>query len=267
MITGRRRGGICGLRWRHIDFDRGQLIVERNLVQPRTTLIEKHTKSGTQPRLALDPRTLSLLAEHRDCAVERCKALGCGLARDAYVFSLSPDGSTPYKPRLVSQRYRRLAKSLQLRSTRFHSRRHYSATELIAAGVDVRTVAGRLGQSGGGTTTLRVYADWVVAADQRAAATMAGIIPQPVVAPHGPRGPYEVIAAELRTQVVAGQFAPGSQLPTMVDLAAMYDVSVGTVNRAVALLRGEGLVDVSVAAERLSLNPQPRRRTRHARWR
>src|SRR5262249_2388098 len=33
---------------------------------------------------------------------------------------------------------------------------HYSATELVAAGVDVRTVAGRLGQSGGGTTTLRV---------------------------------------------------------------------------------------------------------------
>jgi site-specific recombinase XerD len=38
-----------------------------------------------------------------------------------------------------------------------HQLRHYSATELIAAGVDIRTVAGRLGHSGGGTTTLRVY--------------------------------------------------------------------------------------------------------------
>jgi site-specific recombinase XerD len=34
-----------------------------------------------------------------------------------------------------------------------HQLRHYSATELIAAGVDVRTFAGRLGHGGGGTTT------------------------------------------------------------------------------------------------------------------
>jgi integrase len=245
MITGRRRGEVCGLRWRHVDFDRSQLIVERNIVQPRTTLIEKHTKSGTQPRLALDPHTLSLLAEHRERAAERCRALGCELSLDAYVFSLSPDGSTPYKPRSVSQRYRRLAAAQQLRSTRFHALRHYSATELIAAGVDVRTVAGRLGQSGGGTTTLRVYADWVVAADQRAAATMAGIIPRPVVTPRGARGPYEVIASELRDQITSGQLAPGSSLPTVVQLAATHGVSAGTANRAVAVLRNEGLIDAS----------------------
>jgi hypothetical protein len=38
-----------------------------------------------------------------------------------------------------------------------HQLRHYSATELIAAGVDVRAVAGRLGNGGGGSTTLRAY--------------------------------------------------------------------------------------------------------------
>jgi integrase len=41
--------------------------------------------------------------------------------------------------------YRRMAIRLKLRSTRLHSLRHYSATELLAAGVDLRTVAGRLG--------------------------------------------------------------------------------------------------------------------------
>jgi site-specific recombinase XerD len=46
--------------------------------------------------------------------------------------------------------------------------RHYSATELIAAGVDVRTVAGRLGHGGGGATTLRVYAAWLAATDKKA---------------------------------------------------------------------------------------------------
>jgi integrase len=245
MITGRRRGEVSGLRWRHVDFERGQLIVEKNIVQPRSTVIEKDTKSGSQPRLALDPKTLTLLAEHRERLAGRCAALGIDLSDDAYLFSLSLDGSTPYKPRSISQRYRRLAKAQGLRSTRFHALRHYSATELIAAGVDVRTVAGRLGQSGGGTTTLRVYADWVVAADQRAAVTMAGIMPSPVVLPRRPREAYELIAAELRGQIERGQLPPGSQLPTVVDLATTYSVAVGTINRAIALLRESGLIEVS----------------------
>jgi integrase len=59
------------------------------------------------------------------------------------------------------------------RSRAFHSLRHYSATELVAAGVDTRTVAGRLGHSGGGATTLRVYSVWVAESDQRAAAVLA----------------------------------------------------------------------------------------------
>lgn len=73
---------------------------------------------------------------------------------------------------------------------------------------------------------------------------MAGIMPRPTVV-RGPLAPYEVIAAELREQLESGRLAPGSQLPTTVDLAATYAVSVGTVNRAVALLRSEGLIDVS----------------------
>ena len=60
-----------------------------------------------------------------------------------------------------------------------------------------------------------------------------------------PRGPYEVIAAELREQIESGQLAPGMQLPTVVDLAATYDVAAGTVNRAIALLRNDEMIDVS----------------------
>jgi len=51
-----------------------------------------------------------------------------------------------------------MATKLKLRSTRLHSLRHYSATELVAAGVDLRTVAGRLGHGSSGATTLKVYA-------------------------------------------------------------------------------------------------------------
>jgi site-specific recombinase XerD len=76
----------------------------------------------------------------------------------------------------VTQRYGRLVARLGIKS-HLHALRHYSATELIAAGVDVRTVAGRLGHGGGGATTLRVYAAWLSEADQRAAGVLAGRMP------------------------------------------------------------------------------------------
>jgi integrase len=60
-----------------------------------------------------------------------------------------------------------------------HALRHYSATELLTAGVDVRTVAGRLGHGGGGATTLRVYAAFVDEADRRAAEILGSRMKRP----------------------------------------------------------------------------------------
>ena len=82
----------------------------------------------------------------------------------------------PTNPDSVTQRYKRMANSLKIDTT-LKSLRHYSATELISAGVDVRTVAGRLGHGGGGATTLRVYTAWTSEADQRAARVVSGRMP------------------------------------------------------------------------------------------
>ncbi len=49
----------------------------------------------------------------------------------------------------------------------------------ITAGVDLRTVAGRLGHGGGGATTLRVYAAWVGESDRRAAEILGGRMRRP----------------------------------------------------------------------------------------
>jgi integrase len=64
-----------------------------------------------------------------------------------------------------------------------HTLRHYSATELISSGVDIRTVVGRLGHGGGGTTTLRVYAAWVAESDKRAGGILASKMGRPTIAP------------------------------------------------------------------------------------
>jgi integrase len=55
-------------------------------------------------------------------------------------------------------------------TSHLHALRHYSATS-FTAGIDLRTVAGRLGH-GGGATILRVYAGWVGESDRRAAAIL-----------------------------------------------------------------------------------------------
>lgn len=158
---------------------------------------EKTTKSRQKRRLALDEHTVDLLREYHAQSVSDCAALGLELRRDAFVFSSAPDGSVALLPSTVTQKYRRLALRVGLRSTRLHALRHYSATEMLAAGVDLQTVAGRLGHGSGGATTLRVYAAWVDAADHRAATTMAGIMPRPTtIQPE--RGPYETVAQELR---------------------------------------------------------------------
>jgi integrase len=118
-----------------------------------------------------------------------CRGTRYRLPADAYVFSRSPDGSAPLLPDSVTQRYERMARKLKIKTT-LHKLRHYSATELIAAGVDVRTVAGRLGHSGEAQPTLRVYPAWTL--------------------PHG--------GMSVSSRIVAGaQFGVGEELQQLAD--------------------------------------------------
>jgi integrase len=57
---------------------------------------------------------------------------------------------------------------------RLHDLRHYVATRLLTAGVDVRTVAGRLGHRNP-STTLNVYSHFVPESDQQAAEVLGRI--------------------------------------------------------------------------------------------
>jgi Transcriptional regulators len=214
---------------------------------------EKDTKTHQRRHVTIDPGTVAALIEHRQRWEARAAALGLRLSATAFVFSNSPDGSTHLKPSSVTQRYGRMARRLGI-DTHLHNLRHYSATELIAAGVDVRTVAGRLGHGGGGTTTLRVYAAWVAEADQRAAQGLADRLPArpaPTVVERSsarktePRSPFERVAVELRSRISDGVIPIGEQLPTGKQLGVEFGVATATAQRAVALLQAWELVDVS----------------------
>lgn len=55
---------------------------------------------------------------------------------------------------------------------------------------------------------------------------------------------YRRVVAALRDLITSGELAEGDRLPSVREIARRYGVTVGTANRAVAELRGEGLVVV-----------------------
>lgn len=59
-----------------------------------------------------------------------------------------------------------------------------------------------------------------------------------------PRARYRQVADEIRNDIKRGKYAPGSALPSQPELARAYGLNQTSINRAIALLRAEGLVRV-----------------------
>ena len=60
--------------------------------------------------------------------------------------------------------------------------------------------------------------------------------------PDDSRPPYQQLADELRSSIRRGELHPGSQLPSITELAERYQVAKGTVQAALRVLRESGLV-------------------------
>jgi integrase len=99
-VTGARRGELCGLRWTDIDATRRLLRIARSIQHglDKTTLVVAPTKTGRERRVALDARTLALLADYRRQAEQWAAQARVALAHDGYILTLDPTGSTPLKP-------------------------------------------------------------------------------------------------------------------------------------------------------------------------
>ncbi|WP_308283120.1 tyrosine-type recombinase/integrase [Pseudonocardia nigra] len=178
IVTGLRRAELLALRWSDVDLAAGVLTVRRNYVRVKRTSIEKDTKTHQMRRLALDPATVEVLTEHRERYDMLCRQVDSEPQEAAFLFSYRPAHDRPCDPSGVTHRYARMCAELGIDS-HLHALRHYSATELLTAGVDLRTVAGRLGHGGGGATTLRVYAAWVGDSDRRASEILGGRMKRP----------------------------------------------------------------------------------------
>jgi len=174
-VLGARRGEVVALQWEDLDLDAGMVRLDENYVRAADGMLLKDAKTHQMRRVSIDAPTVELLRQHREDCAGRLRLLDVPLTDRTWVFSATPDMSQPRDPASLTRRYGRLKAKLGI-DTVLKELRHYSATELFTAGVDLRTVAGRLGH-GDGTTTLRHYAAWVGSADEAAASTIGGRMP------------------------------------------------------------------------------------------
>ena len=174
-LTGMRRGELCALRWSDVDLGLGQIEVSRSLVVVPGGLAEKSTKTDRSRRVSLDPVGVALLTRHRANTTGWAMEAGAVPPNDAFVFSPFVESTTPFRPDNVTNFFIRVRDAVGAPRVRLHDLRHFTATQLIGAGVDVRTVAGRLGHSDP-SVTLRVYSHFIEERDVAAAAIMGEVL-------------------------------------------------------------------------------------------
>jgi len=197
--TGARRGELSALRFS--DFGDGVVRFARTLVigldteeaQRRfeghiwtgewrrgsyaTALIEKDSPKNERSirTVSLTEATAQLVEEHRSRLVERAASAEVEFLADGFVFPAVIDGSKPWRPDLWTRRFAKLRDEAGIKA-RLHDVRHFVATTLLTSGVDLATVAGRLGHGGGGKTTLAIYSHFLQEPDRVAADVMATVL-------------------------------------------------------------------------------------------
>ena len=176
-LTGARRSEVLALRWSDFDRENMALWIKRSVAYtPTSGMIIKDTKTHSERRISIDPTAKSLISAQ----IELLKSMteyGFELIDDPYLFFAEPDGSVPFHPDTPSKIFRKVCDKLGL-PYHLHQLRHFTATQLIAAGVDVRTVSGRLGHSDP-SITLRVYSHILEQRDRAAAELMGSKISIP----------------------------------------------------------------------------------------
>jgi integrase len=175
-LTGMRRGELCAHRWSDVDLKLGALEVSRSVVVVVGGVAEMTTKTDRSLPVALDAVGVALMQRYHKQVLGWLKdAGGKSLPPDAFVSSPVVDSLIPFHPDNVTSFCIRVRDEVGAPNVRLHDLRHFTATQLIGAGVDVRTVAGRLGNSDP-SLTLRIYSLALEERDRAAATIMGNVL-------------------------------------------------------------------------------------------
>ena len=137
VMTGLRRGEICGIKWSDIDFNEGTLCIKRSVSTKEgggVSIGETKTDAGVRT-IIMPPSVATLLWKKRSDAINE------------WVFPHYTNPSDPLHPSSAYKKLKTLLKKLELPLLRFHDLRHTFATQATDGGVDPKTLAGILGHT------------------------------------------------------------------------------------------------------------------------
>ena len=170
--TGARRSQMLGLRWADIDFAHSAIGFSRAYVDGPVGPVLRATKTHRTYRVAVDDASMLRLVDHYRRAMDRGSDAVSG---QAFVFTADADGGAPWLPNRVTKTFIGHRRRTGVGEFRLHDLRHFMATQMLAHGVAVVTVAQRLGHARA-STTLNVYGHCVPGADRDAADYIAGLL-------------------------------------------------------------------------------------------
>ena len=167
LFTGMRRGEIMGLEWKDINYDKKTIsIIRTSQYLPSKGVFTKEPKTELSKREITIPYSLVLMLRdyknYQNMEIERL----ANLWKPSDRLFTTWDGE-PMNPDSVTDWFGKFIKRNNLPHVTFHGLRHTNVSLLIADGVDVRTIASRVGHSNP-TTTLNLYSHMLRKSDQMA---------------------------------------------------------------------------------------------------
>ena len=165
LAGGLRIGEAVAVSWGDLDLETGVLVVRGSFWGP--------TKSGKPRVLALPAPALTGLRRHK--AAQARAMLALGIRQDERTYIVTDALGHQRHPAKLRDAFAAFCKAHGFALT-FHGLRHSAAIMMLASGVDVRTVAGRLGHQDGGRLLLTTYAHFVKSADEAAAEKIAALL-------------------------------------------------------------------------------------------
>jgi integrase len=158
LVCGLRLGEVCGLRWGDIRTTQKKDGAEVVRLHVERQWNDEPTKNGEPRSLVLDPQT-----------VARLERVRIRQAEDLLMIGIRQDGDTLVlgcHPHTLQSWFKDFCGAISFDAS-FHTLRHTAAIAMLSSGVDVRTAAGRLGNTP--AVLLRTYAHFVPSADEAAA--------------------------------------------------------------------------------------------------
>lgn len=170
LSTGMRLGEVLGLAWEHVNLSEGVISVKQSLTQRGEI---KGPKNGRSRTVSIDARTVDRLAAWKEFQAGELAKLG--VAQDDSTPVCCSDIGRWCQKNNFERWWRRFREDAGFPGLRFHELRHTQATQLLAHGVDVKTVQERLGHANS-AITLDWYAHALPENDRKAADLMGDLL-------------------------------------------------------------------------------------------